>query len=335
MKVPPDASPMTPPHTQGNAPFVVLVKLVAAIFIAEAGVMRLLPWLALPQGMVTHFVDATLLAAISLPCIYWLVVRPLQRAQREIQGYAERLKSVNEELARSNRDLEEFTYTVSHDLQEPLRKVHAFAQFLVEDCGEHIPPQGREHLRRMQNAAVRMKDLIQHLLRLARVGSRGGKIVPVDPRESLDKVLDTLSEQVRECGAEIDVEDGLPVVVADAVQLGQVFQNLIGNALKFCSPERAPKVTVTAEVEGERATFSVSDNGIGVEERFLEKIFGLFQRLHPREQYEGAGVGLALCERIIRRHGGRMWAESEVGKGTTFRFTLPTRLGGKEEGCEA
>jgi len=254
-----------------------------------------------------------------------------KRAEEELQCSADRLASLNTELGRSNRDLQEFTYTVSHDLQEPLRKIHTFGQFLVEDCGEHIPDEGRQHLRRMQEATVRMKNLIQHLLTLARVGTRGGELVPVESRPVLDAVLDTLSEQVRQSGAEVTVEGEFPTVMADAVQLGQVFQNLISNALKFRSPERVLRVTIRADVEGDQATFSVSDNGIGIEERFLEKIFGVFQRLHPREQYEGAGVGLALCEKIVRRHGGSIRVESTPGEGTTFHVVLSTAPEQKEE----
>ena len=243
----------------------------------------------------------------------------------------EQLEALNAELERSNRDLQDFTYTVSHDLQEPLRKVHTFGQFLVEDCGDRLPEESREHLRRMQDAAVRMKSLIQHLLALARVGTRGGEMASVEPRQVIARVLDTLSEQIRECAGEVTVEDPLPTVNADAVQLGEVFQNLIANALKFRSPDRVAKVAVSGRIEGDRAVFSVADNGIGIEERFLEKIFGVFQRLYPREQYEGAGVGLALCEKIIRRHGGRIWAESQPGKGSTFWFSLPLASEGTDK----
>ena len=234
----------------------------------------------------------------------------------------ERLQSLNAELERSNRDLQDFTYTVSHDLQEPLRKIHTFGQFLMEDCGDRLPEEGRQHLRHMQDAALRMKELIQHLLALARVGTCGGELAAVASRQVLNTVVDTLSEKIREVEAEVAVENGLPIVMADEVQLRQVFQNLVGNALKFWSPGRPPRIVISGRAEGEEAVFSVADNGIGIENRFLDKIFGVFQRLHAREQYEGAGVGLALCEKIIRRHGGRIWAESELGKGSTFHFAL-------------
>ncbi len=248
----------------------------------------------------------------------------LTREIAERKQAEEELERLNAELNRSNRDLQDFTYTVSHDLQEPLRKIHAFGQFLVEDCGDHVPEEGREHLRHIQDAAVRMKDLIRHLLTLARVGTRGGEIEPAAAGQVIQEVLQDMSEQVRECGAAVSLPDRLPTVLADAVQLGQVFQNLIANALKFRSPDRRPEVAIGARVEGDQAVFSVTDNGIGIEERFLERIFGVFQRLHLREEYEGAGVGLALCKKIVLRHGGRIWAESELGKGSTFHFILRT-----------
>jgi len=257
-----------------------------------------------------------------------------RQAEEQLNQYSQQLESLNADLERSNRDLQEFTYTVSHDLKEPLRKIHAFGRFLEEDCGENIPEEGRQHLHRMQEAAVRMKDLIEHLLSLARVETQGKELVPVDLRPIIDEAVDVLSEKVRECGAEVVIEDGMPLVIADAVQLGQVFQNLVSNALKFRSTERAPKVLISGRADGPEATFSVADNGIGIEERFYEKIFGVFQRLHPQEQYEGAGVGLALCEKIVRRHGGRIWVDSQFGKDSTFHFTLSIAPAAKERDHE-
>jgi PAS domain S-box-containing protein len=257
-----------------------------------------------------------------------------KRAEQELEESAAALAKVNAELERSNCDLEEFTHTVSHDLQEPLRKIHTFGQFLVEDLGEQLPESAREHVRRMQEAAVRMQGLIQHLLGLARVGTAGREPVAVAAGMVVDKVLETLSERVRESGADITVAAELPRVMADPVQLEQVFQNLLSNALKFRSPERQPRITIGASREGEQVRFAVSDNGIGIEERFFERIFGMFQRLHPGEHYEGAGVGLALCAKIVRRHGGRIWVESEVGKGSTFSFALPAPPSAKEGACE-
>ncbi len=253
-----------------------------------------------------------------------------KQAAAELQRHAEELELLNPKLEQSNRDLQEFTYAASHDLQEPLRKVHAFAQFLVEDCGDDISEEGRDYLQRMQSATVRMKDLIHHLLQLSRVDTRGAELIPVDPAKILGEVTDTLSEALRETEAEVEIQPDLPPVMADAIQLRQVFQNLIDNALKFRSPDRKPKLHIAAQAENKHVVFSVADNGIGIEERFLEKIFGVFERLHVRDAYEGSGVGLALCRKIVQRHGGRIWAESEPGRGSTFYFTLrpaPTERG--------
>jgi PAS domain S-box-containing protein len=254
-----------------------------------------------------------------------------KRVEKELERYAERLEALNDELARSNRDLEAFTHTVSHDLQEPLRKVHAFGQFLMEDCADQLPQAGREHLQRMLSAADRMKELIGHLLSLARVGTQGGEPVSTDLGQVANRALETISEQVRQSGAEVTVPRDLPRVKGDAVQLEQVFQNLVGNALKFRSPDRAPKVAIRADADGKWVTVHVTDNGIGIEGKDFERIFGLFERLHP-EQYEGAGIGLPLCAKVINRHGGRIWVESEPGQGSTFSFTLRAA---EKEGADA
>lgn len=253
-----------------------------------------------------------------------------RRSQEVLARYAA-------ELERSNRDLQDFTYAVSHDLQEPLRKIHTFGEFLFEDCIDALPEKGREHVRRMQDATVRMKDLIQHLLRLSRVDSRGAEPEPTESAEVVGRVADTLSESITDCHATLDVEPDLPWVLADATQLEQVFQNLVGNALKFRAPDRRPVVRIGAEREDGEIVFSVSDNGIGIEEDYQDKIFAVFQRLHRREEYDGTGVGLALCKKIVSRHGGRIWVESRPGEGSTFRFSLRAahRVPGQKEGVTA
>ncbi|MBU0735229.1 MAG: GHKL domain-containing protein [Proteobacteria bacterium] len=176
-----------------------------------------------------------------------------------------------------------------------------------------------------------MKGLIQHLLTLSRVGTQGKEFVPVEPRRVIDSVLEDFSEHINKTGAEVDVQQDLPTVVADDLQLGELFQNLIGNALKFMPEGRTPKIAVSARVQGGEAVFSVEDNGIGIAEEYWEKIFGVFQRLHRKEQYEGVGIGLALCQKIVQRHGGKIWVESEVGKRSTFHFTLKRISETKEE----
>jgi len=254
-----------------------------------------------------------------------------KRAETLLTQHAAETERLNAELERSNRELQQFTYAVSHDLQEPLRKVHSFAEFLVEDCGPQLSDAGRGHLGRMRDAALRMQALIRRLLELSRIETRGAEPLATDPNEVVARALDTLSERVRECRADIRVQPGLPTVAADPVQLEQVFQNLLGNALKFRAPDRAPKVRITGSQEDGRVTFRVSDNGIGIEPAYLDRIFVVFQKLHARDRYEGTGVGLALCEKIVRRHGGRIWVESEPGRGSTFRFVLPAAPGKKEE----
>ena len=253
-----------------------------------------------------------------------------KRAEEQIQRHSSELERLNTRLEESNQELQEFTYAVSHDLQEPLRKIHTFADFLVEDCSEHIPAEGKEHLRRMQSATVRMKELIHHLLNLSRVDTRGATLVPTDPDDVAAGVLDTMEQHIKECGAEVHVQSPMPHVTCDPTQLGQVFQNLIGNALKFQPPGQRPEINVAAREEGDRVVFSVADNGIGIEERFLDKIFAVFQRLHTRDEYEGTGIGLTMCRKIIQRHGGRIWVESEPGRGSTFQFTLSAAQPGKE-----
>jgi len=243
----------------------------------------------------------------------------------------EKLKHLNAELERSNRDFQEFTYTISHDLQEPLRKITAFGEFLVEDCGENLPEKGRQHLKRMKDAAIRMRERIQHLLSISRVETQKKEIVTVDTHQIIDKVLDDLSEQIKECKAEITVDKNLPAVKADPIQLSRVFQNLISNAMKFRLPDRSPHISISGQVENKQAVFSVTDNGIGIEQQFFEKIFGVFRRLHQQEEYEGAGVGLAVCKKIIQRHGGKIWVRSEHGKGLTFIFTLTAAQKNKGE----
>jgi len=246
-----------------------------------------------------------------------------KKAEEHIRQITRSREEANRELERSNRDLQEFTYTISHDLQEPLRKIHTFGQFLLEDCGDDLPPEGREYVHRMQNATVRMKNLIQHLLRLARVGSRGGELEPVDSEAVAAAAADTLTEKAREGGGHISLPEQVPLVQADAVQLEQVFQNLFANALKSHAPGRPVRVEVSAEVQDGMVVFSVRDNGLGIEPDQLEKVFGIFRRLRPERDADGSGIGLALCKKIVERHGGRIWVESVVGEGSTFRFSLP------------
>jgi PAS domain S-box-containing protein len=238
-----------------------------------------------------------------------------------------RLKTALQDLQSSKRELEEFAYVASHDLQEPLRKISAFGGLLVQECGAAVSADGHDYLDHIMAAVKRMQTLINDLLQLSRIATRAKPFAPVDLNETLREVLEDLDARLKESGGTVTVEP-LPALNADATQMRQIFQNLIANALKFRKPGEAPVVQVKAlEVDknANRAVLCVEDHGIGFEPRFAERIFGLFQRLHGRQQYEGTGIGLAVCRRIVERHGGRITAEGRLGDGATFRLELPMR----------
>jgi PAS domain S-box-containing protein len=233
----------------------------------------------------------------------------------------EALKEKTEELARSNQDLEQFAYVASHDLQEPLRMVTSYVQLLSQRYRDKLDSDAGEFIGFAVDGATRMWKLINDLLTYSRVGTRGKELESTDCEAVLNQSLNNLKVAIEEKGAVV-THDPLPKVMADNLQMGQLFQNLIGNAIKFRGNE-PPRIHVSASRKGNVWTFSVRDNGIGIAPEYAERIFIIFQRLHGRNEYDGTGIGLAICKRIVERHGGRIWAESEVGKGATFYFTLP------------
>ena len=268
------------------------------------------------------------------------------------------LEIYNRKLEASNRELEEFAYVASHDLQEPLRKIMAFGDRLRSKYYTVLDDVGQDYLARMQNAALRMQTLIGDLLNLSRISTRSQAFVPVDLQQIVAEVLKDLETSIEAQGGTIIV-DTLPIVVADTVQMRQIFQNLIGNALRFHKPDSRPLIHIGTQsvereamrherldgeiVEGEAIgsegkaseikekssiaqtmhTIFVADQGIGFDEKYLNRIFQPFQRLHGASQYEGTGMGLAICRRIIERHGGNITARSQPGQGATFIFSLP------------
>lgn len=237
------------------------------------------------------------------------------RAEAETRRFAGELK-------RSNEDLEQFAYIASHDLQEPLRKVSSFCSILQDEYADKIDAEGLQYLQYATDGANRMKGLVKDLLAYSRVDSQGEQFASVDVSEAVGEALLNLEAAIEEAQADITC-DPLPVVSGDERQMVQLLQNLIGNAIKYRGHD-PPRVRVSAdEGEGEW-TFSVSDNGIGIDPEFHQNIFGIFKRLHARDEYSGTGIGLAICDRIVRRAGGKIWVESEEGKGSTFRFTIPT-----------
>ena len=242
---------------------------------------------------------------------------------RRAAEHAEELADANLKLKRSNEDLEQFAYIVSHDLQEPLRKVTAFGGLLRTRAAAALDETCRDYLDRMTNAATRMQRLILDLLEFSRVSTHGHPFQPVALRPLIMEVLGDLEKRLADSGGAVIVED-LPTLHADALQMQQLFQNLIGNALKFAKPGVVPEVRVACRLlDNQELEITVSDNGIGFDEKYLDKIFLPFQRLHTRDEYEGTGIGLAICRKIAIRHGGALSARSQVGQGATFVIRLP------------
>jgi light-regulated signal transduction histidine kinase (bacteriophytochrome) len=229
-------------------------------------------------------------------------------------------KQVEAELRRSNEELERFAYVASHDLQEPLRTVSSYVQLLSRRYRDRLDADAVDFIDFAVGGARRMQRLIEDLLVFSRVGTRGAPLVPTDMQTAFESTLASLHAAIEESRATVTA-DPLPAVLADGSQLAQLLANLIGNALKFRG-EGPPRVHVSALRTGRFWTIGVQDNGIGIAPEYFERIFVIFQRLHSREEYAGTGVGLAICKKIVERHGGRIWVESSSGDGARFSFTL-------------
>ena len=240
----------------------------------------------------------------------------------ELKRFAQQLERNATELKRSNEDLEQFAYAASHDLQEPLRAVSGYCQLLELEYGEQLTGESTQYLRHIVEGTHRMHTLINGLLAYSRVQRRGEEFEAVDCSSAVQEALKNLSAAIRESGTQISIADDLPIVRGDQAQMVQLFQNLLGNALKYRTSDQAT-VQVQAELRDREWLFSVADNAIGISPEFRERIFQIFQRLHTREEYPGTGIGLSLCKRIVERHGGRIWLDGDVGRGTTFYFTVP------------
>ncbi|MFT6895962.1 MAG: signal transduction histidine kinase [Paraglaciecola sp.] len=253
-----------------------------------------------------------------------LTEKVAQRTQ-ELTIYAD-------ELSRSNRELEDFAFVASHDLQEPLRKIQAFSNRLTTMYADKFDAKGLDYIQRMTAAAHRMSTLINDLLDFSRITTRGKDFVRVDLNDVMELVLADLEIAIKESDAQVHVPE-LPKVMADPSQMYQLFLNVLSNGLKFRKPEQAPRLTVSCDyvmIKDERQNIDVpsyeikiTDNGIGFEQNYADKIFAPFQRLHGRSEYKGTGIGLAVCRRIVERHGGIISARSELGKGATFIISLP------------
>ncbi len=227
------------------------------------------------------------------------------------------------ELARSNAELEQFAYVASHDLQEPLRMVAAYTQLLAERYRGQLDEQADKYISYAVDGATRMQTLIQDLLAFSRAGRQGTDLESTDCNEVVEQALKNLQAAIRESDARVDL-GSLPSVMANRAQLVQLFQNLIGNAIKFRGNE-PPVIQVDAERQEDEWLFTITDNGIGIAPEYRQDIFTVFKRLHTRAEYPGNGIGLAICRKIIEQHGGRIWVESQPGRGSSFKFTLPMR----------
>jgi len=235
----------------------------------------------------------------------------------------ERLKQASLALARSNSELEQFAYVASHDLREPLRTITSFVQILQARLQGKLDADNERYMNFVVNGALRMDALITGLLQYARVETHAQAFQPTDCRTALDMALENLRATIEETGAKVTYDRPLPTVQGDVTQLTQLFQNLIGNGIKFHRPDEPPQIHIGVNHQNSEWVFNVRDNGIGIDSQYHKRIFVIFERLHSSDKYPGTGIGLAVCRKIVERHGGRIWIESEPGKGSIFFFSIP------------
>jgi PAS domain S-box-containing protein len=257
-----------------------------------------------------------------------LTISPVRDAQGKIVGASKVARDITEwirqeaALKQANADLQQFAHSASHDLQEPLRTLTAYSQLLEKNFGGELGDRGNEFIRHIIAASARMHELLRDLRIYTEVSTVDAESVEeIDAGEVVERVLQNLEVAIQTSGASINFAD-LPRVRMRSFQLEQVFQNLIGNAIRYRS-SASPRIRISAAMQGKEWVFSVQDNGIGIAPEFQQQIFGIFKRLHSKSEYPGTGMGLAICQRSIERSGGKIWVESELGKGSTFFFTIP------------
>ena len=264
-------------------------------------------------------------ASVFVFTLVGLSIGRVEQLNRLLKKELEARRAAEQALARSNRELEQFAYIASHDLQEPLRKITSFSSRLVSKYNDALGEQGLDYISRMESATIRMQSLIEGLLIYSRVTTKAQPFSSVNLSTIVYEVLSDLETAIRESGAAVTCE-GLTSIEADPLQMRQLFQNLIGNALKYHAPGVAPVISLCGETTQSSSTITVSDNGIGFEQKYAEQIFGVFQRLHGRSsEYKGSGIGLSVCRKIVERHGGTITARGEIDKGAIFTVTLPVR----------
>ncbi|HLO76611.1 MAG TPA: ATP-binding protein [Magnetospirillum sp.] len=290
-------------------------KLVVWVAVADEAVMQSWRNRSLRAGALVALGVATVLG---LAVLLW---RELARERRATEDLA----NLNRDLERSNADLEQFAYVASHDLKEPLRNIASYVQLLQRRYQGRLDPDADAFIGYTVDGVRRMQSIINELLAYSRIGTGQLTLVPVQAGILVSTALTHLKGVIAEARAVVEVRGQLPVVEADAAQLGSLFQNLIANALKYRRDDVRPEVEIGYEDRGAMWEFYVRDNGIGIDQQYHRQIFDLFKRLHPRDRYPGTGIGLAICQRVAERHGGRIWVDSRAGEGSTFRFTLPKR----------
>lgn len=289
----------------------------ASVFVLLAFVGKLTLWDQVSGGgMMLQLIMSGVLTSIALGTANFL-----ERSSRSEFRIQYGLRSKQEELLSKNKELEQFAYIASHDLQEPLRSITSFSQLLDEDYRDHIGEDGGRYLNYLIEATDRMRRLIKGLLDYSRLGKQAN-LAKVDVSATMNDILADLRMAVGECHARVEVGP-MPVLRAYEVEFRQLLQNLLSNAIKFRRPDVAPVIQISATMKGGYWEFSVKDNGIGIAPEHHSKIFMIFQRLHNRSQYDGTGIGLANCQKIVSMHGGQIWVESDKDQGSTFRFTIP------------
>lgn len=309
---------------RGRSPYDALDRVMSYRLLADR---HLVAWVSVPEeaeldGWRLRAVSVLVLTGLGLVMLLALVAAIWRALIRENRESAD-LANLNRDLERSNADLEQFAYIASHDLKEPLRNIASYVQLLQRRYQGRLDPDADAFIGYTVDGVRRMQAIINELLAYSRIGTGQLTLVPVQAGILVSTALAHLKGVIAEAQAAVEVKGPLPVVEADAAQLGSLFQNLIANALKYHRDDVRPEVLIGCEDRGAAWEFYVRDNGIGIDPQYHRQIFDLFKRLHPRDRYPGTGIGLAICQRVVERHAGRIWVDSQTGQGSTFRFTLP------------